>query len=77
MAKEYYELLGVSENASQDKIKKAYRKRLKKNIIRILTAIQPTKKNSRRSIKHTMFSLTKKKKEIRPIRKAGCRRSFW
>jgi len=62
MAKEYYELLGVSENASQDKIKKAYRKRLK-NIIRILTAIQPTKKNSRRSIKHTMFFQTKKKKE--------------
>jgi len=30
MAKEYYELLGVSEDASQKKIKKAYRKKAKK-----------------------------------------------
>jgi len=30
MAKEYYELLGVGENASQDEIKKSYRKKAKK-----------------------------------------------
>ncbi|MEO1166826.1 MAG: DnaJ domain-containing protein, partial [Chloroflexota bacterium] len=30
MAKNYYDLLGVSKNASQDEIKKAFRKQAKK-----------------------------------------------